>query len=114
MLYHVCAFAGSISDEEHRTLLQVFCKAVFVYYDRGGFSDLGAVWGEYCRVYLHSACVDHRDDEAEIPGQVGIDGQELGVCLSHQSVEGADCKEWFSGTETETLGGGYPHAKAGV
>ena len=63
VLYHIGAFAGSVSDEEHRALLQVFCKAVFVYYDWHGLGDLGAVGGEYCGVDFHPAGVDHRDYE---------------------------------------------------
>ena len=43
MLDDVCTFAGSVSDEQAWTLVEVLGKAVFVDDDRGGFSDLSCV-----------------------------------------------------------------------
>ena len=136
VLDDIGAFAGSVSDEEDGALLQVFGKAVFVYYDRCGFCDLDAVRGEYCRVHFHSAGVNHRDYEEGIPDLVGDDGQAagggvegvvggdnrirvdvegaVGDGLSYQSVEGADGKERLVRAEAEALGGGYTYAQACV
>ena len=88
VLDDIGAFAGSVSDEEDGALLQVFGKAVFVYYYRGGFCDLDAVRGEYCRVHFHSAGVDHRDYEEGIPDLVGDDGQAAGGDV--EGVVGSD------------------------
>ena len=40
VLDHVCTFAGSVADEEDRTLLEVFCEAGFVNDGWGGFGQL--------------------------------------------------------------------------
>ena len=115
VLDDIGAFAGSVSDEEDGALLQVFGKAVFVYYYRGGFCDLDIVWrsldfarddrrsarddrgsarddrgsvGEHCGVHFHSAGVDHRDYEEGIPDLVGDDGQAAGGDV--EGVVGSD------------------------
>ena len=92
----VGTFACSVADEEYRTLLQVFCEAVFVDDDRCRFGDLDVAQrslgfarddrrsaGEYCCVDFHSAGVYHRNDEAGIPDQVGDDivcaGDDIGA-----------------------------------
>ena len=97
MLDDVGAFAGAVSDEEAWALLEVFCEAVFVDDGWGGFCLLaGEIPGQagddvIARdvdviagltgnlkdggVDFHAAGVDHRDDEAGIPGQGEIPGQ---------------------------------------
>ena len=91
----VGTFACPVADEEYRTLLQVFCEAVFIDDDRCRFGDLDVAQrslgfarddrrsaGEYCCVDFHSAGVYHRNDEAGIPDQVGDDivcvGDDIG------------------------------------
>ena len=122
VLDDIGAFAGSVSDEEDGALLQVFGKAVFVYYDRCGFGDLDIVWrsldfarddrggtrddgrsvGEYCRVDFHSAGVDHRDYEEGIPDLVGDDGQAAGGDV--EGVVGSDNR--IGGDVEGVVGGG--------
>ena len=102
----VGTFACSVADEEYRTLLQVFCEAVFVDDDRCRFGDLDVAQrslgfarddrrsaGEYCCVDFHSAGVYHRNDEAGIPDQVGDDivcvGDDI-VCVGDDIVCAGD------------------------
>ena len=61
MLDDICAFACTVPDEEDRTLLKIFCVAVFVDDCRGSFGDLLAVL-EYGCIDFHAAGVDHWND----------------------------------------------------
>ena len=137
VLDDVGAFAGAVADEQAWTLLQVFCEAGFVDDCRGGFGDLAVgrrsfaalrmtgvlrmtivlrmtgvlrmTRREYCSVDFHAAGVDHWDDEAGIPDQVGDDVCLVGddgaglighLRLGYECVECADCDEGLLGTET--------------
>ena len=149
MLDYVCAFAGSVADEEAWALLQVFGEAVFVDDGWGGFRELaGEIPGRArddgrgagdCRgagslkhsgVDFHTTGVDHRDDEAGVPGRAGDDvgrgdvpgragddvrgaGDDVGR-LGDEGVEGADGEEGFAGAEAEAFGCGYSHSEACV
>ena len=84
MLDDVCAFAGAVAYEQARALFEIFGETVFVDDCRGCFGDLTCVIAgltgslEYSSVHFHAAGVDHRDDEAGIPDQVGDDGAMVG------------------------------------
>ena len=116
MLDYVGAFAGAVADEETLALLKVFGEAVFVDDCRGGFRELagddgrGAGSLKHSGVDFHTTGVDHRDDEAGIPGRAGDDVGRLG----DEGVEGADGEEGFAGAEAEAFGCGYSHSEACV
>ena len=95
MLDYVCAFAGSVADEEAWALLQVFGEAVFVDDGWGGFRELaGEIPGRA------------GDDvgRCEIPGLAGDDcrgarddGRGAGDCRSAGSLK-------HSGVDFHTTG----------
>ena len=107
MFDDVCAFAGSVADEEARALLEVFCEAGFVNDGWGGFGELLCAF-KHGGVDLHAAGVDHRDDEAvwRILG-FARDGFKR---LRYECVERADCDEGLAGAEAEAFGCGYAYA----
>ena len=69
-------------------------------------NGLRTTWREYCSVDFHAAGVDHWDDEAGIPDQVGDDVADLigYLRLCYQGVKCADCEEWLLGTKAESFG----------
>ena len=106
MLYHIGAFASSVSYEQTRPLGQIFRETAFVYDDGSGFFDLYAVGCEHGCIDFHAAGVYHRDYEVGIPGQAGDDGPGTGDDgpggrggLGYQGVKGTDGQKRLPGAE---------------
>ena len=110
VLDDVCAFAGSVADEEAWPLLQVFGEAVLVDDGWGSFGDLfiGGRFLDFARndrgedggVDLHAAGVDHWDDEAgrslDFARDDRRDARDDRRGLSDECVKSAYGKKWLA------------------
>ena len=111
VLDHVGAFAGSVSDEEDRTLFKVFCVAGFIDDCRGCLGDLLAVF-EYCCIYFHSSGIDHRYYISVC--NVRFSFCRRGLCLSDKSIQRSHGEKRFARSEAESFSCRYTHAQTGV